>query len=113
MNPSEASGSWVWLTILAMGAVTYALRASMILLMGRIELPALLRRALRLVPPAVLSAIILPELVRPSGQLDLSLGNEHLFAGAFAAIVAWRTRNTFLTVGGGLAALWILRALLR
>ncbi len=87
-----------------MGLITYALRLSMILLLGRIEIPVLLRRALRFVPPAVLSAIILPELVRPGGA--------RLAAGVLASIVAWRTRNTFLTVAAGLVTLWILQFLM-
>lgn len=103
MNPSEASGSWVWLTVLGMGLITYALRLSMILLLGRIEIPLLLRRALRFVPPAVLSAIILPDV--------LLAGSTRFVAGAVAAVIAWRTKSAFATVAGGLATLWILQLL--
>jgi branched-subunit amino acid transport protein len=71
-----------------------------------------MQRALRFVPPAVLSAILLPELVLQSGVVDLSIGNERLLAGMLAALVAWRTRNVLLTLGVGLVALWILQALL-
>jgi branched-subunit amino acid transport protein len=101
----------LWLTLLGMGLITYGIRLSMILLLGRFELSDGLRRALRLVPPAVLSAIIFPELLRPNGALDISFGNPRLLAGIIAALVAWRTKNALLTIGVGMAALWVLQAL--
>jgi branched-subunit amino acid transport protein len=100
----------LWLIIVAMGLVTYASRLSFMALLGRWKVPPMLTRALRFVPPAVLSAIIFPELLRPEGQLDVSLGNIRLLAGAVAALVAWRTRNVVLTIATGMAALWILQA---
>ena len=99
----------LWLILIGMGLITFALRAVLIALYGRFQMPELLTRALRYVPPAVLSAIILPELVRRDGQLDISLANARLLAGAVAALVAWRTRNVVLTIAIGMAALWILQ----
>ncbi|MEW5958423.1 MAG: AzlD domain-containing protein, partial [Chloroflexota bacterium] len=43
-----------------MALVTFAIRYSMFALAGRVEFPARLRRALHYVPPAVLTAIIVP-----------------------------------------------------
>ena len=100
----------VWLTILCAGILTFAIRLSLIALMGRVEVSPLVQRALRFVPPAVLSAIIFPELLWHSGQLDMSLGNTRLLAGVLAALVAWRTKNVLLTIGVGMAAVWILQA---
>jgi branched-subunit amino acid transport protein len=102
----------LWLTMLGMGMVTYAIRLSFILLLGRVEIPARIRQALRFVPPAVLSAIIFPELLQPQGRLDLSPGNVRLLAGLLAALVAWRTKNILLTIAVGMGALWILQAIL-
>jgi len=39
----------IWLTVIGMALVTYALRASFLLLPPQVETPALLRRALRYV----------------------------------------------------------------
>ena len=103
----------LWLTIVAMGLVTYGLRLSLIALLGRFEVPPVIGRALRFVPPAVLSAIILPELLQPGGTLNVSLGNVRLLAGLLAIAVAWRTRNVLLTVGVGMAGLWVLQSVLR
>lgn len=104
------SNAQLALTILGMGAITYAIRLSAFLLPSGTALPPWLLRALRYVPAAVLSAIILPELLLPGGALDLSLGNERLLAGLLAIVVAWRTRNVLLTVAVGLIALWLLQA---
>lgn len=98
------------LTILGMGLITFAIRFSLFLLPERVLLPPWLLKALRYVPAAVLSAIILPELLLPGGTLDVSLANERLLAGLLAVLIAWRTRNVFLTVIIGLAALWLLQA---
>ncbi len=98
-------------TILIMGVITYAIRLSMFLLYGRIQLPEWLMRALNYVPAAVLSAIIAPELFLPGGTLDISLGNLRLIAGLVAILVAWRTRNVLLTVVAGMGTLWALQAL--
>ena len=103
----------LWITIIAMGVVTYGLRLSLIALLGRFEVLPLISRGLRFVPPAVLSAIILPELVEPGGKLNVSLGNVRLLAGLLAMLVAWRSRNVLLTVGAGMVGLWVLQSLLR
>jgi branched-subunit amino acid transport protein len=98
------------LIICCMGVVTYAIRLSLIALLGQIAVPRLVQRALRFVPPAVLSAIILPELLRPAGTLTLSLANPRPLAGLLAALVVWRTRSALLAIAVGMAALWLLRA---
>ncbi len=98
-------------TILIMGMVTYAIRLSMFVLYGRLQLPEWLMRALNYVPAAVLTAIIAPELFLPGGTLDLSLSNLRLIAGLVAILVAWRTRNVLLTVVAGMGTLWLLQAL--
>ena len=101
----------LWLTIVGAGAVTFALRLSFIALLGRMETPHFLGRALRFVPAAVLTAVVIPLLVYVNGALEVSLGNERLLAGLVAALIAWRTRSVLFTLGGGMAALWMLQAI--
>ena len=101
----------LWLTLVGMGLITYAIRLSIIMLLGRVEIPPRVQRALRLVPPAVLSAIIFPELLRPGGTFDLSAGNARLLAGVIAGLVAWRTRSALLTIAVGMVAMWGLQSL--
>ena len=95
----------LWLTVLGMSVATFGQRASFLLLPAHIQLPALLRRALRYVPAAVLTAIWAPELLLQKGVLSLALGNERLLAGIVAVAVAWRFRATFVTIVAGLMAL--------
>lgn len=96
----------LWLVMVLCGLGTFAIRALFILLMGQREIPPLLRRALHFIPPAVLTAIILPEMLLPAGELDLSPANPHLLAGVVAALVAWRTRSVLLTILVGMAVFW-------
>jgi branched-subunit amino acid transport protein len=102
----------LWLIIVGIGLLTYASRLAFIVLLGRVEVPVVVRHALRFVPPAVLSAIIIVALSRPSGGLDLAFGKARLLAAALAVFVAWRTKNALLTIGLGMLALWILRTLM-
>lgn len=97
----------LWLTMILAGVVTYATRLSFILLFGKWEIPVPLRRALRFVPPAVLTAIIFPELLLHEGSLDLSLGNARLLAGLLAILIAWRTKNVVLTILVGMVSLYL------
>ena len=79
----------------------------MIALLGG-TLPPAVQRALRYVPPAALTAIILPALLRPDGALEVGPGNTRLIAGLAAGLVAWRTRSALLTIAVGMLLLWIL-----
>ncbi len=102
----------LWLIILGMGFVTFGIRLVPIVLLGRIEIPLVVQRALRFVPPAVLTAIVVPELLYRNDQIDLSLTNARLLAGLIAIVVAWRTKNALITIGVGMLALWILQSLI-
>jgi len=104
----------LWLTIVAMGVVTFLTRLSFILAWGKFEMPPIVRRSLRYVPPAVLSAIILPELLRPSGApIDFSFGNVRWIAGIVAALVAWRTRNALITIVAGMIVFEVLSLIVK
>ncbi|ODR82273.1 branched-chain amino acid ABC transporter permease [Haladaptatus sp. W1] len=103
----------LWLVILAAGVGTYAIRVSFIALFGRLdEIPEGVERALRFVPAAVLSALVVPQFVYADGSLALSPDNLRLFAGAFAVVVAWKTENILATIVAGMGALWLLSYLL-
>lgn len=99
----------IWGLIIGMGVITYALRLSMIVLLGRVEIPPIVLRGLRFVPPAVFSALVAPAMARPEGPLWISPANPYLLAGALAAVVAWRSRSMVLTIVLGMAALWLIR----
>ncbi len=102
----------LWLIIVGMGLVTFGTRLTPIVLLGRIEIPVIVQRALRFVPPAVLTAIIVPELLYRNNQIDVALTNLRLLAGLIAIVVAWRTKNALMTIGVGMVALWVLQSLI-
>ncbi len=99
----------IWLVFLLGGLLTFGMRFSFIYLFGRFEIPQTVHRALRFVPPAVLSAIIFPNVLMPNNTLDLSLTNYRWMAGLVAVLVALWTKNTLLTILAGMAALLILQ----
>jgi branched-subunit amino acid transport protein len=101
----------IWPMIFLAGLVTFAIRLSFIFLLDRIVVPQWFHRALRFVPAAVLSAIIVPALATRSGTLDVSLRNPQLLSGAIAVVVAWRTKNILLTIICGMVAFLVLQAL--
>jgi branched-subunit amino acid transport protein len=102
----------VWITIIISGLITFAIRLSFIVVLGQMKVPETFTRALRFVPAAVLSALILPDMLRPGGELNLSIGNPRLLAGLVAGLVAWGTKNILLTIIAGMASLWLFQFLL-
>lgn len=94
--------------ILGMMLVTFSARYPVMAIVGRVELPEHMFRALRYVPVAVLTAIIVPELFIRDGNVALTIANAYLVGGIVAIIIAWRFRNLLLTiiVGMGVFLLW-------
>lgn len=101
----------IWLVMVLGGLITFGMRFSLIYLLaeGRFEIPEMMRRALHHVPPAVLSAIVFPELFLQDGTLNLTLDNQRLLAGLFAVLVAWFSKNTLITILAGMIALFALQ----
>ncbi len=102
----------IWLVIILGGLLTFGMRLSFIQLLAHVDVPEVVRRALRLVPAAVLSALVVPELLMPAGHLDLGFGNHRWLAGLVAIVVAWRTRNMLLTILAGMLAIVLLQLFL-
>jgi branched-subunit amino acid transport protein len=100
----------IWLIFLLGGLLTFAMRFSFIYAFGRFSVPPALHRALRFVPPAVLSAIVFPAVLMPDDRLELGLGNHRLLAAAVAVLVALWTRKTLPTIVAGMIALLLLQA---
>lgn len=99
------------IAILIIGLFTFSFRYSSFYLADRFRLPGVLQQALQYVPVAALTALVIPTLVFSQGGLAIGLDNHRLLAGLLAGLVAWRTRNTLVTLVVGMSALWILQAL--
>ncbi|MEM1238873.1 MAG: AzlD domain-containing protein [Cyanobacteria bacterium P01_H01_bin.26] len=91
-----------------MTLVTFLVRYPILAMSGRLTLPPRLLQALNYVPPAVLTAIIVPTVLVEGDSLWLGGGNPRLI-GAIAALAIglWR-KNLLITivVGMGVFLLW-------
>ena len=109
------SAAWTWwIVIVVVGALNYLSRLSFIALFARVEVPPMVARALRFVPAAMLTAIVVPAVVFAApGTLQFSYTNPKLVAALIAALIAWRSRSATATMVGGMVALWIAQWVLR
>lgn len=98
--------------IIGIGVVTFLLRFAPLALLARLELAGWLQQALRYVPAAVMAAIVAPPLFFGVGAPNIVPDPPRMAAATLAALIAWRTRSTLLTVVLGMLALWALQALL-
>lgn len=99
----------IWLVMILGGLITFAIRFVLIYLFGRFEIPETVRKALHYVPPAVLSAIIFPELFIRDDVLNLSFENYRMLAGLVAIFAAWFSKNILITILAGMATLFLLQ----
>ncbi|MGF1525056.1 MAG: AzlD domain-containing protein [Leptolyngbyaceae cyanobacterium] len=81
-----------------MTLVTFSIRYGLIAMSGRFNLPSRLLQALNYVPPAVLTAIVVPIVLVEKDSLWIGIDNPRL-AGAIAAVLVgiWR-KNLLLTI---------------
>ena len=83
------------------------MRASFIAAAGRlVDAPPWAQRLLRQIPPAALASIVVPALMRPEGDMDLT--HPRFIAGIVAALVAWRTNNVLATLVAGMGLVVLL-----
>jgi branched-subunit amino acid transport protein len=91
--------------VVAVGLGTYAMRAGLIVALSGRTLPPLVSRALRHVGPAVLAALVVSF---AAGGTDAGgISAPELAALGAAGAVAWWRRNLVLTLGVGMAVLWL------
>ena len=99
----------LWTVIVVVGVLNYLSRLSFIAIFAKRSMPPLLARALKYVPAAMLTALVLPMIVSaPSMQ---SLVSPRVIAALIAGAVGFFTRNTLATVAAGMGALWLLQAI--
>ena len=99
------------LLIAGMFVITFGIRFVMFAFAGKLSFPTWLAKSLKFVPPAVLTAIIVPSLFMPMGTIDISLTNNYLIAGIFAFVIALVTKNLLKTIGLGMGFFLILQYL--
>lgn len=100
------------LLIFGMTVVTFGARYPILALVGRMNLSPRVLRALRYVPPAVLSAIVAPALIAPNNQIAITLSNAYLIAGIVAIGIAAYRKNLLLTIGVGMIVFLVWRVII-
>ncbi len=91
------------LMVIGMMAVTFGVRYPVLALVSRLSLPPAVLDALKFIPPAVLTAIVVPAVLMPDGLVSFGFDNAYLIAGIAAALISWRTKNLLLTIVLGMA----------
>lgn len=100
------------IAIVLAGMLTYAIRASFLVVAGRMTaLPPIVTTILRMIPAAALAALVLPGLLRPeAGALDPV--NSVAAGGLAAVLVSLWKRNIGLSLAVGLAVVLATQPLL-
>jgi branched-subunit amino acid transport protein len=100
------------IVILAAGLGSYLFRLSMIVLAGRITMPASLERASGLVAPAAFAALAAAAVATACTGLGATQAAAPLAAVATAVIAVLRTGSPRAAILAGMPTLWIMTALL-
>jgi len=99
-----------WIVMLAVGLGSYALRLSMLALLGRTGVPAWLASVLPWVAPAVIGALVASMVLTPGGSPVTAVPPELIAVAAGFAAVRW-TGNVVYAFTAGMPVMWILTAI--
>ena len=100
------------LLISGMAIATFAIRYLMFGASSRITLSPALLRALRYVPPVVLTAIVVPEVLLTNSALNIGYANPRLVGAIAAILISSLTKNLLLTIVIGMATFFSWQAAL-
>ena len=96
--------------VAGMTAVTFLVRYGFFALGERVAFPPLARRALRYVPAAVLTAIVVPMVLLPDGaHWQLSWHNAWLIGALVSGLIAWRFNHLLASIAGGMTVFFLCR----
>ncbi len=99
----------LFLTILGMWAVTFAVKVGPIALLARRRLPPAVIETIRPLPIAILAALLVPNVLMSEGALAIEPGNYFIWGALVAFLVHLAIRNLLSTVLAGMAAVALLR----
>lgn len=92
----------IYLLILGMWVVNYLPRLLPMVILSKLKIPQPVIDWLGFIPAAVLAAIIVPSVVMPDGQMNVSLHNDFLITSIPAFLIAIKTRNMVWTLVTGM-----------
>jgi branched-subunit amino acid transport protein len=89
--------------IISMALVTFLIRYPVLAISGRIQFSPRFLQILRYIPPAVLTAIVVPAVLMPTGnQISLSYTNARLIGAIAAVVIGFWRKNLLLTIAVGM-----------
>lgn len=98
----------LWTVVAIVGVLNYLSRLSFIAIFAHRHVPALMGRAFRYVPAAMLTALVLPMVVASPGDAAIA-SVPKIVAAIVAGVVAFLTHSTLKTLGAGMLTLWALQ----
>ncbi|MHB1341739.1 MAG: AzlD domain-containing protein [Coriobacteriia bacterium] len=105
------SSGYIWAVIVGMAVSNFVLRFGPIAVVSRLRLPEPVMRWLSFIPVAVMAALVVGEVLRPSGQWLAPQYNPYLMATIPTALVYHRWRSFLGTTIVGIAFFLVFRAL--
>ncbi|MBQ9452387.1 MAG: AzlD domain-containing protein [Desulfovibrio sp.] len=111
MPESTQYTSGLLLCLLGSVAVTVLPKVLPLTFLHGDSLPSLLRHWLSFVPVAVMAALVGPDVLFYEGQFNISTSNLFLMVALPSLVVAWWSKNYFLTIVFGLSLVILARAM--
>lgn len=105
MSPNEI------ILIICMAVITFGIRYFLLAYANRIVLPDIIKESLKFIAPSVLTAITVPAVMMPSGNLDFSIGNPYFLSACFATLAGIATKNVLFTIVVGLVSFFLFRVI--
>lgn len=97
--------------ILGMMGITFTIRYAVLGVSGRSHFSQPFTDLLKYIPPAVLSAIVIPEVLLSNREPPTGI-NPRLISAIVAVLVSYRTKNLLLTISIGMMSFLALKAIL-
>lgn len=98
----------IYLMIIGMALVTYLPRMLPLVILHKLDLPPLLIRWLRLVPPAVLAALTAQSIFVRDSAVSFAWQNIYLLAAIPCFVIALKSRSLAWTLTAGLISVIVL-----
>jgi branched-subunit amino acid transport protein len=106
---TEVEQSTIWIVIVGMAVLNYAVRFIPLAVVSRIELPKPIARWLSFVPISVMGALVASEVLRPNGTWSNPLTGPSLYAAIITALVFRFTRSFLGATVAGMASFVLLQ----
>lgn len=95
--------------ILGMFIVTFGVRFVLLARAHKVTMPSYVEQGLKYVPVAVLTAIITPMVLMPSGEMEVSLDNPWLLGAMAAFLMGIFRQQQLLTIVTGVLVFFVAR----